>query len=111
MIRSRFFVSFILLLLLILALLALHSQYERKVWIGEELPASKELVGRLALTDLSLWTEARYTRHPAMADFFTPFQDSPASFEHFPAGSIIAPRLPAAGSRLQVRQLSTDFSR
>jgi hypothetical protein len=56
-----------------------------------ELEAKKELVGRLSLTDFAIWTEARYTRHPSQADFFSPFQDFPSSFDHFPAGSIIAP--------------------
>jgi hypothetical protein len=44
----------------------------------------------LALTDLCLFTEARYTRHPSMADLHTPFQDHPLSLEHFPSGSLIA---------------------
>lgn len=51
----------------------------------------RELVDRLELTDLAVWTEARYTRHPSQADFFAPFQDAPSSLEHFPAGSVIAP--------------------
>lgn len=49
------------------------------------------LSGALQLTDLALWTEARYTRNPALSDFFTPFQDIPGGPEHFPAGAIIAP--------------------
>jgi len=43
------------------------------------------------LTDLSLFTEARYTRHPSQADGFTPFQDHPMAFEHFPSGSLLIP--------------------
>ncbi|KJR41093.1 hypothetical protein MCHI_003009 [Candidatus Magnetoovum chiemensis] len=50
-----------------------------------------QLVRELTLTDFSIWTEARYTRHPSQADSFTPFQDFPSSLEHFPAGSIISP--------------------
>ena len=50
-----------------------------------------ELVRDAGLTDLSLFTAARYARHPSMADLHTPFQDNPMSFEHFPAGSF-APR-------------------
>lgn len=48
-------------------------------------------VKTLCLTDLVLCTDARYTRHPSMADLHTPFQDYPLSFEHFPSGSLIAP--------------------
>ncbi len=48
-------------------------------------------VGAYELTDLSLFTEARYTRHPSQADGFTPFQDHPMAFEHFPSGSLLLP--------------------
>ena len=59
--------------------------------LEDELPAKRELVGALRLTDLALWTEARYTRHPSQTDLFSPFQDLPGAFEHFPAGSIVSP--------------------
>lgn len=49
------------------------------------------LVRDLRLTDLCLFTEASYTRHPGMADLQTPFQDSPLSMEHFPSGSLTGP--------------------
>ena len=49
------------------------------------------LSARLGLTDLALFTEARYTRHPALADLATAFQDAPGSFEHFPSGSFMPP--------------------
>ena len=49
------------------------------------------LASALGLTDLAIWTEARYTRNPALADFFSAFQDHPGAIEHFPAGSLIAP--------------------
>ncbi|PLX42878.1 MAG: hypothetical protein C0605_04650 [Hyphomicrobiales bacterium] len=53
--------------------------------------AAARLVAELGLTDLALFTEARYTRHPSQADLNTPFQDHPMSFDHFPTGSLIAP--------------------
>ena len=43
------------------------------------------------LTDLCLFTEARYTRHPAMADAHAAFQDHPTALEHFPSGTLVAP--------------------
>lgn len=51
-----------------------------------------ELVARLGLTDLALFTEARYTRHPSQADRHAAFQDHPFAFEHFPSGSVLPPR-------------------
>ena len=49
--------------------------------------ASAALVRHVGLTDLALFTEARYTRNPAMADLHSPFQDNPMAFEHFPSGT------------------------
>ena len=53
------------------------------------LPFVEKLFG--VLTDLSLFTEARYTRHLTQADRHTPFQDHPFALEHFPSGSLVTP--------------------
>lgn len=54
--------------------------------------ASKlDLVTRLQLTDLCLFTEARYTRHLSQADLHSAAQDHPLGLEHFPTGSLVAP--------------------
>lgn len=88
--KYKIFVGFIVLEVTILALLLIGALlYAEKM--QPELAAKRQLVKRLMLTDLALWTEARYTRHPSQADFFTPFQDFPGAVEHFPAGSILAP--------------------
>ena len=48
------------------------------------------VVSGLGLSDLSLATEARYTRHPAVTDLVVPFMDHPGAIEHFPSGSFWA---------------------
>lgn len=53
-----------------------------------------KLVKQLRLTDLCLFTEARYTRHLSQADLNTAFQDHPLSMEHFPSGSFTQLNLP-----------------
>ncbi|MDP1606484.1 MAG: hypothetical protein Q8L93_07595 [Rhodocyclaceae bacterium] len=53
--------------------------------------ANRALAERLGLTDLALFTEARYTRHPSQADRHAAFQDHPLALEHFPTGSLIIP--------------------
>ena len=53
--------------------------------------ASRIMVQQLQLTDLCLFTEARYTRHPSMADLHSAFQDHPLALEHFPSGSLATP--------------------
>ncbi|KAB2888077.1 MAG: hypothetical protein F9K32_17790 [Desulfobulbaceae bacterium] len=50
-----------------------------------------EVVRVLGLTDLALFTEARYTRNPSLADRHSPFQEHPLSLEHFPSGSVVSP--------------------
>lgn len=55
-----------------------------------DLSAIREMrsqVEALRLTDLCLFTEARYTRNPSQADLNSAFQDHPFSLEHFPSGS------------------------
>lgn len=91
MVRHKVFIGFTLLEIVVLSILLLHGQLIANERNRDEVPAKRELVRHLKLTDLSLWTEARYTRHPSQADIFTPFQDFPSSLEHFPAGSIIGP--------------------
>ncbi len=49
------------------------------------------LAAELMLTDLALWTEASYCRHPSQADRFAPHADHPSAMEHFPAGSMVPP--------------------
>ncbi|MEN8167884.1 MAG: hypothetical protein ABFR65_10465 [Pseudomonadota bacterium] len=50
-----------------------------------------QLVGELGLTDLALFTEARYTRHLSQSDLHSAFQDHPLALEHFPSGSLQLP--------------------
>jgi hypothetical protein len=49
------------------------------------------MVEQLGLTDLVLFTEARYTRHPSQADLHSAFQDHPFALDHFPSGSLLSP--------------------
>lgn len=50
-----------------------------------------KLVSELGLSDLALFTEARYTRHLSLADRHSAFQNSPAALDHFPSGSFYQP--------------------
>jgi len=76
--------------IVLISLIAVHARYSRGSAATERLERT-ELVRTLQLTDLCLFTEARYTRHPAMADRFAPFQDHPSAMEHFPSGSLVTP--------------------
>ena len=58
---------------------------------GDEEALRAHLVRALRLTDLALFTEARYTRHPSQADLHSAFQDHPLALEHFPTGSLLGP--------------------
>jgi hypothetical protein len=88
--KSNLFLLYLVINITLLALLFGHA------FLGQKRDTSlfekkKEIVHEYGLTDLCLFTEASYTRHPAVADRHTPFQDGPMSFEHFPSGSILPP--------------------
>jgi hypothetical protein len=81
-----------LLLLAVAAALFVASLIDA-AWRGSstDLASSRKLVAELNLTDLALFTEARYTRHLSQADRHTPFQDHPLALDHFPSGSLVPP--------------------
>lgn len=91
MIRARSYLLLTALLVILLLALLGRGELRARAFAESGAPALARLAGQLGLTDLALWTEARYTRHPSQADLFAAFQDAPGSFDHFPAGSIIAP--------------------
>jgi hypothetical protein len=70
----------------LLSLLLIHASFSENAQQAS-LKEKAALVKILRLTDLCLFTEARYTRHLSQADLNTPFQDHPLSLEHFPSGS------------------------
>ena len=75
---------------LLLGLIFTHAFFQRQA----DAPTIAQIAGvvsDLELTDLCLFTEARYTRHLSQADLHSAFQDHPVSLEHFPAGSIAGP--------------------
>ncbi|HEY5765525.1 MAG TPA: hypothetical protein VIS30_05800 [Candidatus Deferrimicrobiaceae bacterium] len=88
--ESTAFALFVGLGLGALLLLFAHASW-REGADREAYREKREIVRALGLTDLCLFTEARYTRHPAVADRFTPFQDHPLSLEHFPSASLLLP--------------------
>ncbi|MEN8180637.1 MAG: hypothetical protein ABFS39_18730 [Pseudomonadota bacterium] len=68
----------------------IDARIQRDQAVGDLLQRT-QLVKKLGLSDLALFTEARYTRHLSQADLHTAFQDHPLSLEHFPSGSLISP--------------------
>lgn len=75
---------------LLLGLMLTHAWLQRRA----DAPLIDRVAGvvaNLELTDLCLFTEARYTRHPSQADLHSAFQDHPVALEHFPTGSIAGP--------------------
>lgn len=86
---DRAFAAAAVLLVLLLGTLV-HARYAAGQ-AEATVRANRELTARLGLTDLALFTEARYTRHPTQADLHTAFQDHPAALEHFPSGSWLGP--------------------
>jgi hypothetical protein len=88
--KSAFIVIFFSLAILLLMLSLVDAGYRR----GEAehlLMLRSAMVAELGLSDLALFTEARFTRHLSLADRHAPFQDHPTSFDHFPSTSLVLP--------------------
>ena len=75
---------------LLIGLMFIHAWLQRQADFPS-LDTVARVVANLELTDLALFTEARYTRHPSQADLHSAFQDHPTALEHFPTGSIAGP--------------------
>jgi hypothetical protein len=88
--HSDSFILFGLGAVLLLVLAVAHSQASNQAR-ETALSRTAQVVADLGLTDLCLATEARHTRHPALADRHAPFQSHPLALDHFPSGSIIGP--------------------
>ncbi len=83
------FLAFLGLLALVDGTLLLHRHWQEERSTTEA-GVLRIAVAGLGLTDLSLATEARYTRHPAVSDGVVPLMDHPGGLEHFPTGSFFA---------------------
>lgn len=88
--RSTLFLFWISFLIIVWGILCGHALIGQRTNLVS-LQRKSEVVKKLELTDLALFTDARYTRHPSMADFNTAFQDYPMAFDYFPSGAILAP--------------------
>lgn len=87
---STAFLLYLAASLLILTGLSGHALFRRQADL-QLLEAKSRLVRTLEITDLCLFTEASYLRHRSQADGHTPFQDYPASLDHFPGGAVVQP--------------------
>ena len=91
--RSDLFVAFVLVSVLLFAACLAYGQIRQSR--DQAARERNARLGRtLGLTDLALFTEARYTRHLSQADHHAPFQDHPMALEHFPSGSMVSPPAP-----------------
>ena len=85
--RYRIFTLLMVVEALALALLVAAGHFDTE----RTAPArrcNRQLVRAFELTDLAIWTGARYTRHVSQADTFAAFQDSMGALEHFPEGAL-----------------------
>jgi hypothetical protein len=89
--KSTIYLTFITGCITVLAFLLLVHPHLNAQYYAKARQQKEQLVKKLGLTDLCLFTEARYTRHLSQADLFSAFQDSPMAFEHFPSGSLTLP--------------------
>jgi hypothetical protein len=88
--KADIFVLFILVNLALFSLMGLHARTETRADFAR-MRQLRHATANLRLTDLCLFTEAGYTRHPSQSDGHMPFQNHPLALEHFPSGSLVMP--------------------
>jgi hypothetical protein len=88
--KSSLCLSLLGISFLLLGLMFTHACLRRQA-DGPAIDRIAMVVKDLELTDLSLFTEARYTRHLSQTDLYSAFQDHPVALEHFPTGAIAGP--------------------
>jgi hypothetical protein len=76
-------------LIALFALTLVHAAAQ-KAADQRRLTETARLAADLGLTDLALFSEAPYTRHPSQADRHAPFQNHPLALDPFPSGSFAA---------------------
>lgn len=97
--KSTLYLTFMATCLIVMILLPAVHPLIGSVRRERAMQDKRQLVGKLQLTDLCLFTEARYTRHLSQADLYSAFQDHPMSFEHFPSGSLTLPPVMLRGKK------------
>jgi type II secretory pathway pseudopilin PulG len=86
--------SGLLLVLMIFSLLVgalMVTLPARRAKQEENFRMLQQVVLHFGLSDLSLSTEARYTRHPAVSDPVVVSMDHPGAIDHFPSTFFWAP--------------------
>ena len=98
--KSTIFIGAGLLFITLFALVVIDAAV-KSTTTDRTLAQARTLVRELGLTDLALFSEANYTRHPSLTDFSTPLQDSPMSFEHFQSGALLSPPAQIEGGHVK----------
>ncbi len=65
--------------------------HKRQLETEQQLKLRCQFQRAVGLPNLAITNAARYLRHYSIADLTTPFQDYPASLDHFPAGFAFEP--------------------
>jgi len=86
--KSTVFLVWLCLGTILIAFSFLHAAMTSRAALPE-LEQRARSVATLDLTDLALFTEARYTRHPSQADLHSALQEHPLALGHFPTGSLV----------------------
>lgn len=86
--KSSIFLSSVAIVILLFCAILIHAAWMQSKGL-ETMLSKRMMVEALKITDLCLFTDARYIRHLSQTDLHAPFQDHPGALEHFPSGSLI----------------------
>jgi len=68
-----------------------YYYHRRQLEAEQQLQLRSQFQKAVGLPNLAITSAARYLRHYSITDLATPFQDYPASMDHFPAGFAFTP--------------------
>jgi len=89
--RYSFWLAIVIVAFCVWSGLSYHHYQQRQVEMKHQLPIRRQFQKTVSLPNLAITSAARYLRHYSITDLATPFQDYPASPDHFPAGFAFVP--------------------
>ncbi len=89
--RYSSWLGFIIVVFCVLSGVEYNHYQKKQVEMKQQLQIRCQFQKTVGLPNLAITSAARYLRHYSITDMTTPFQDFPASPDHFPAGFAFVP--------------------
>ncbi len=89
--RYSSWLGFVIVVFCVLSGVEYNHYQKKRVEMKQQMQIRRQFQKTVGLPNLAITSAARYLRHYSITDMTAPFQDFPASPDHFPAGFAFAP--------------------